>query len=441
MLGMLRRISHPAIVPLASILILDCSQSPLSHCSDRPSASTEKQHTAASEQDARGVRPPGRSQAAITRLGREFHVTVENIGSRGRPRYRANTATTDGDCRDDDLALLKSIENLKELYLWDPVFTDRCAEHVASVTGLELLSIQRTYVTDAGLARLATLPKLKELHLVDSHGLLTDRGLACLAKLRSLQRLTLSGPQFSDEAGKHVGKLTNLQFLEFGGGRITDRVFARIAPLKSLEELRIASYWRRGNEVTGITGVGISRLRLKSLKKLELSGPGVTGRGLEVLADIPSLRSLDLQDAHLNDRGLRALSKVSQLRSLNLSRQSIGDDGLAELSALANLEELVLDGTSVSDSGLRHLASLVKLRRLSLRRTQGRICITDAGLRHLTGLKELEELDLYQTGVTDTGIANLKSLKKLTTLSLQNTAVTEPAKARLCEALPRLIIR
>lgn len=81
----------------------------------------------------------------------------------------------------------------------------------------------------------------------------------------------------------------------------TDSMLEEIGRLSGLEELDIypALGWFEvtfgGNAKSGITDTGVGRLRgMKQLKRLHLTGFGITGKSLRTLEDLPSLESLEL---------------------------------------------------------------------------------------------------------------------------------------------------
>jgi Leucine-rich repeat (LRR) protein len=77
---------------------------------------------------------------------------------------------------------------------------------------LERLDLTDTHVTDAGLAHLASLPKLQQLRLDGTP--ITDDGLVHLGKLKSLRELSLSGIKISSDGAKHLQDLQSLESLD-----------------------------------------------------------------------------------------------------------------------------------------------------------------------------------------------------------------------------------
>ena len=81
---------------------------------------------------------------------------------------------------DAGLAGLAGMKNLTELHLENTGIGDAGLDHVKGLTGLEYLNLYGTKVTDTGLAKLSGLTKLKSLYLWQST--VTKNGVAALKK-------------------------------------------------------------------------------------------------------------------------------------------------------------------------------------------------------------------------------------------------------------------
>jgi hypothetical protein len=163
-------------------------------------------------------------------------------------------------------------------------FADAHLESLASLTGLHHLVLRGTLVTDAVLARLKAIHRLRVLDLGDDR--ITDAGLAHLADLTSLRGLYLSGTQVTDAGLRELRPLRKLRELGLGHTGITD---AGLVHLAGLEELRVLDL--RG---TRVSGAGLSQLKgLTRLQRLHVSGLGGEGAGArELQLALPSLKIL-----------------------------------------------------------------------------------------------------------------------------------------------------
>ena len=81
-------------------------------------------------------------------------------------------------------------------------------------------------VTDADVVHFARLPRLKHLHLTDTH--VTDAGLKHLASLKDLSGLTLDNTQVTDAGLVHLAGLKSLRHLSVYRTQVTDAGVAEL---------------------------------------------------------------------------------------------------------------------------------------------------------------------------------------------------------------------
>jgi len=89
--------------------------------------------------------------------------------------------------RDDDLAPIERLSQLKKLNLDGSPVTDSGLAHVTGLKNLKFLSLRGTKITDAGLTSLTALPSLEEIDLEATK--ITDRGMESLGKISSLKKV------------------------------------------------------------------------------------------------------------------------------------------------------------------------------------------------------------------------------------------------------------
>ena len=121
------------------------------------------------------------------------------------------------DCglNDSSLEFLGKLQRLTELNLdLNSEITDRGVAHLARLTGLDLLGLDRAAVGDEACKTLASLPALADLNLNQTR--VKDSGLAALAALKPLKRLTLQSCR-----------------------RITDKGLDSLATIHSLADLNL----------------------------------------------------------------------------------------------------------------------------------------------------------------------------------------------------------
>jgi len=275
---------------------------------------------------------------------------------------------------------------------------------------LTILGSREPGLSDEGVARLAKLPRLKELRLIWCPGV-TDRAMEHLSGLSHLEVLEVSyfvggtarpagesakpppEPKISDAGLRAITRLANLRSLTLVGARITDEglaAFASPSP-KGLNSLDLS--------VTPMVGSGLRHLTgLTGLRHLGLDGTRISPEGWEMLGSFPRLTSLDVREY-----------KIPEMESNNIPERD-----LSPLGRLERLETLLLDGRRIRSGSLASLRGLGHLRRLGLASTP----VTDRDLQHLADLKTLEELDLKGTRTTPEGRRKLRG-------ELPNCRITE----------------
>jgi hypothetical protein len=183
-------------------------------------------------------------------------------------------------------------------------------------------------------AMIATLSKVKNLHLVVSHP--TIENMQLISQLTNLHTLNLSGTDARDD---HLHP--------FRGG------------LSNLRALHL--------DETLITDIGMQYLRgMINLQLLELSGTAVTDLGLQFLKALNNLKTLYLGWTKLTDTGLENLQAMDHLEMLDLTKTQVTDLGLQSLYVLTKLKTLILIQTNVTDLELENLKTLIPLQALIL---------------------------------------------------------------------------
>ncbi len=110
------------------------------------------------------------------------------------------------------------------------------ASHLKGLTGLDMLGLRNTKVTDTELAHLKQLTSLTRLDLGETQ--ITAAGLAHLAGLTQMRRLVLRGTAMTDVGVAQLKGLTSLQELDLGQTQVTDAGVAALQ--KALPQMLIA---------------------------------------------------------------------------------------------------------------------------------------------------------------------------------------------------------
>lgn len=236
--------------------------------------------------------------------------------------------------------------------------SDSDLDLIARMDGLEKLDLSETRVTDLGLLKLKDLRNVRELNLFYAE-LVTDEGLAVMRAWTKIERINARGTKVTDNTLALLAGKASIASLDIGYAEVTDSGLQHLSTLPNLRELSFG-----GNK---LTEVGLQVLRtLPRLQSLNLSGKQRTDSGLWTVGT--------------TDLGLDPVASVTELRTLNLSGLGISGRGLARLKPLAKLERLDVHGCKrVGDEAVEALAGLSALKWVDVRDTG----FTAAGIAEL----------------------------------------------------------
>lgn len=165
----------------------------------------------------------------------------------------------------------------------------------------------------------------------------------------------------------------------------------------------------------------LSALRkLRSLKRIWLSGTQLTDGDWPTLFSNTSLEHIRVEVTNIGDEGAHALSKVKSLKCVLFYDSPLTDLGALSLAARSNIEELSFDRTDVTDKTADAVMRNGYVRRLDLRFT----AVTDDGFVNAAHATELTDLHIEHTSVSDSSLGYLVSAPRLKKLFCSNTNVT-----------------
>ena len=227
----------------------------------------------------------------------------------------------------------------------EDLVSDDLITEVARFDRLEYLAISAKSVTDAGLARLQGLTRLKTLWLHNSG--ITGDGLRHVAKMRDLENLSFPQGSVKDADLAYLAGLTKLKEIELTGNQITDAGLVHLGGLTHLERLEL-----KNTKVTDLTPIrGLTRLNW-----LNVQGSPLNDKAIEPIAAFRDLQDLNLGQTDITDKALSFIVNLPKLESLSLNQTRLTDVGLAQLGRLSNLKLLDVQDTSVTDAGLAAFA-------------------------------------------------------------------------------------
>ena len=165
-----------------------------------------------------------------------------------------------------------------------PSDSDALMDRFAAFPRLRHLYLSGDLATDRALATIGTLTSLETLRTWNAR--FTDAGLAQARSLRNLKVLQLGDTRLGDDALAHLSSMTRLEHLDLGGSPITSAGMAHLEGLKSLKFLAI--------DRTLVSDAGLDQLRgLTNLAEIRVRGSAITDDGVERFRDaMPRLETV-----------------------------------------------------------------------------------------------------------------------------------------------------
>ena len=255
----------------------------------------------------------------------------------------------------------------------------------------------------------------RRITALDANGLMTDAALARIATLDHVTTLSLGGSrELTDDGLLHLARMPQLEYLnlsEYPGGKLTDRGLEVLRHLPNLRTFEMT--WQ-----AGITDAGVANLQsLRSAGKCRPDGfahrrwrhrgaarqaqpPQLQHRqtghrcGPPAAAQLPAAEAKTagaarlLIDGPFTNQGLASLAGLEGVFELDLFWHVTGitTDAFAHLVQLPNLVSLGCDGHLSDDTAMRHIAAIPRLRNL---RAQESVA-TDDGFVALSRSQTLE---------------------------------------------------
>jgi internalin A len=302
--------------------------------------------------------------------------------------------------------------------------TDAGLAHLRSLHRLRRLRLQFTSIKGPGLVHLSGLKALKHLEPMYD---LTDEGAAALSSLKHLEELSIVTTNLTDDGIAHLAPLTQLKNLALNAPDLTGVGLARLKGWNRLTRLSLSMidledyrFLSQFPELTSLELV-LEKFDTKSVPGIWLPVERRGELGLASLGTLSKLRDLSVSSSSYPESLLANIGRVQGLERLTLAPlRNVPTTDFVHLSRLSSLQSLWIENSTLDDSALAHVAGLKRLKNLSLAGNP----ISDEGLSHFSGLTELETLGLDRTMITDRGLIHLIPLTKCKTLTVANTAVT-----------------
>ncbi len=231
-------------------------------------------------------------------------------------------------------------------------------------TPLSVMTFAGTRLNDDGLVMFLERDiNLEKLYLM--HTCITDRGMAAVTRYApNLTDIDLTGTAVTAQGLAHLANLSHLNKLTLSGRNCEDGGFAAIGKLSGLIDLEVrqkyADPWihYRRDPGPAIDGRDLANLRhLHNLRRLCLAGLGLQDDDFDWLDGMPLLEEIDLSNTRASKSGLRKLAQAPRLSALQLSNTDVDDECLMALCDALEIRTLGIANTQINDAGIRHLAA------------------------------------------------------------------------------------
>lgn len=271
---------------------------------------------------------------------------LEELGAQVTQTDGIITKVSFKDCSrlgDAEFRLLGQLRELQSLTLFGQCkgLTDETLSHLSGLSQLEELGTDRIQVSDAGLAKLTTLTKLRSLSFFHpSFGMkgFDGSGFAALKSLPNLERLTIAGTPFNDLGMAAVAEIKQLREFRTWHTYQTQAGNESLTKLPKLRSLWLGQRLRRYDG--GSNAVSLDDSTFGTLSKLT------------------TLESLTLDEARLSLPALQRLKELPRLKKLTLRRIDIPATDIETLRT--SLPTVAIDWNPLTDEERTQLETFLK---------------------------------------------------------------------------------
>ncbi len=261
---------------------------------------------------------------------------------------------------DEAMKTIGQLHRLKALILASLPIGDDALAVIGKLPALEELDLDGLEkITSAGIAH---LPDCHALRRVSFGGIqVTSKMVEAVARCPNLDSLSVSGNPLTDADVAPLSALKKLKTLNLNGTSVSGSVFLKWPPRSSFTALSMDGAPGVNDEAlkgivtafskleqldftaapTGLTAAGFAPLsHLRSLRSLHIAGDGVNDEAASHLAKCDSLESLNIPAAHLTDPGIAALARLPRLSGLNLALPPVTAAALKSFSKCKALKNI-----------------------------------------------------------------------------------------------------
>lgn len=275
--------------------------------------------------------------------------------AKGKVQVPVNATVTLATCyaKDESLPLLKSLKpgDIQRLDVLGSYIDPHTIRHILLVKNLEGLVIAGTFIDDATFSRVVqSMPQLNELDI--GHIDLTNRSIDSILKLTRLRSLSINKTKINDAGIAKLAGLKSLTYLDLRETPITDSSLASISKMQGLRTLNLAN--------TKVTDKGLRYLiSMPNLKRLDLSQTAITdATARNILSKMISLEELNLSRTAITNEGVKALNPLSNLRKLWIrDNLKVTSASVSHLASHKKMQDLELQKSGIDPAGIQRLGN------------------------------------------------------------------------------------
>jgi predicted small integral membrane protein len=228
--------------------------------------------------------------------------------------------------------------------------------------------------------------------------------------------IVLTTPKTPPEALRHLERLRSIEKIMLAGPQWTDKELAELTTRYRFGRLEIFE--------SSITPAGWRALERLPLVALDVQMQSIGPEFLHIAQTMPHLEELTFEGPAITNADLKSLSGHPTLNDLTIWETRVTSDCIETLATLPDLTQLRIDSTGINDGFLKELGRLGKLKGLSVSGTK----ITDAGLAAIPATVHLEQLYVEHTAITEAGLLSLRNVPTDLSFLGTNVRLTEPLK-------------
>jgi serine/threonine protein kinase len=209
---------------------------------------------------------------------------------------------------DDEIMPLIAQSKVTGAHLGFTAVTDLGVHAIAGDSQIVDLGLEGQAITDVAVSDIARLP-LQHLLLRSTH--LTPASAGTIAKIGTLESLSVGKTSWDNNAVEAIQKLPHLKRLDLSNTRITDAVIDSIIAMRELEELSVAR--------TRLSDQAIAKLAsCPKLRHLDLTGVPASAETARALTQAPDLTVI--RWASRSPEGLEAILAQKNIRLIDARR-------------------------------------------------------------------------------------------------------------------------